>query len=51
VRPASPRRDTGGRAPDAARELDDVYLVLLRREADGGWCISHLMWHPAARPD
>jgi uncharacterized protein (TIGR02246 family) len=30
-----------------ALELDDVYLMVLRREEDGGWRISHLMWHPA----
>jgi uncharacterized protein (TIGR02246 family) len=32
------------------RALDDVYLMVLRREADGAWRISHLMWHPGAGP-
>ena len=32
------------------RALDDVYLMLLRREADGAWRISHLAWHPGAGP-
>jgi uncharacterized protein (TIGR02246 family) len=27
------------------RRLDDTYLMLLRREKDGVWRISHLMWH------
>lgn len=30
------------------RELDDVYLMLLRREKDGAWRISHLIWHRAS---
>ena len=30
------------------RVLDDVYLMLLAREADGSWRITHLMWHRAA---
>jgi ketosteroid isomerase-like protein len=33
----------GGRS----RELDDVYLMLLRQEG-GDWKISRLMWHPAS---
>jgi hypothetical protein len=37
-----------GSAP--ARELDDVYLMLLRRDPDGAWRISHLMWHRASSP-
>ena len=32
------------------RELDDAYLMVLRREPDGEWRISHLMWHRAAAP-
>ena len=35
----------GGRS----RELDDVYLMILRRTA-GGWKIARLMWHPAHGP-
>jgi len=31
-----------------ARELDDTYLMLLRRERGGEWRISHLMWHRAS---
>jgi len=27
--------------------LDDVYVMLLRREADGRWLITHLIWHRA----
>ena len=38
-----------GRGSDTARPLDDVYLMLLRRDEDGTWRISHLMWHPASR--
>jgi len=30
------------------RDLDDAYLMLLRREADGAWRISHLIWHRAS---
>ena len=37
------------RGAGESRALDDVYLMLLRREADGAWRISHLMWH-RARP-
>jgi uncharacterized protein (TIGR02246 family) len=33
----------------AARDLDGAYLMLLRREADGAWRISHLMWHRRSR--
>jgi len=33
-----------------ARELDDAYLMMLRREGDGEWRISHLMWHRASAP-
>lgn len=36
----------GGRS----RELDDVYLMVLRREAGGDWKIARLMWHPAHKP-
>lgn len=36
-------RDSGG-----DRALDDVYLMLLRREAEGAWRISHLIWHRAS---
>lgn len=32
------------------RELDDGYLMLLRRESDGAWRISHLIWHPGGGP-
>lgn len=40
------RLTSRGSAP--SRALDDVYLMLLRREADGSWRISHLMWHRAS---
>jgi ketosteroid isomerase-like protein len=36
----------GGRS----RELDDVYLMVLRRDAGGDWKIARLMWHPAHAP-
>jgi len=42
------------RAEALPRELDDVYLMLLRRAPDGAWRISHLIWHrasPAPRGD
>jgi ketosteroid isomerase-like protein len=28
--------------------LDDVYLMLLRRDEKGAWRITHLMWHRAS---
>jgi uncharacterized protein (TIGR02246 family) len=31
----------------ADRALDDAYIMMLRRGADGRWRISHLMWHRA----
>jgi uncharacterized protein (TIGR02246 family) len=34
-----------GRGGAADRLLDDVYVMLLRREAEGTWRISHLIWH------
>lgn len=37
---------TGGRS----RELDDVYLMVLRRDPGGDWKIARLMWHPAHGP-
>ena len=47
------RGHNGGRVVDratgAARDLDDAYLMLLRREGDGAWRISHLMWHRRSR--
>jgi ketosteroid isomerase-like protein len=42
-----------GRAGGAARELDDVFVMLLRRTANGAFRISHLVWHrgsPEKRP-
>ena len=36
----------GGRS----RELDDVYLMVVRRDAGGDWKIARLMWHPAHKP-
>jgi uncharacterized protein (TIGR02246 family) len=33
------------RASGEARLLDDVFVMLLRRESDGVWRISHLIWH------
>lgn len=35
----------GGRS----RELDDVYLMVLRRGEDG-WKVARLIWHPAHKP-
>ncbi len=32
------------RGEGAPRDLDDDYLMVLRREADGVWRISHLIW-------
>ena len=28
------------------KQVDDVYLMVLRRETGGDWKISRLMWHP-----
>jgi uncharacterized protein (TIGR02246 family) len=36
----------GGRS----RELDDVYLMVLRR-GGGDWKVARLMWHPAHGPE
>jgi len=36
------------RGAGAARILNDIYLMLLRRDETGAWRISHLMWHPAS---
>jgi ketosteroid isomerase-like protein len=36
------------RAGGGARELDDVFVMLLRRAADGALRISHLVWHRAS---
>ena len=33
-----------------SRALNDVYLMLLRRDAGGAWRITHLVWHPAGPP-
>jgi ketosteroid isomerase-like protein len=42
-------RNGGGLRPAGTtgplRELDDTYLMLLRKGEDGKWRISHLMWH------
>ena len=41
-------RNTGrllSRDGAGARDLDDVYLMVLRRGGDGRWQISQLMWH------
>lgn len=47
------RGHTGGwlvsRIGGRSRELDDVYLMILRR-AEGGWRIARLMWHSAHGP-
>jgi uncharacterized protein (TIGR02246 family) len=50
------RGQNGGRLVPRAggnpRDLNDVYLMLLRRDAGAGWRISHLIWHPAeSKPD
>ena len=39
------------RAGGAARALDDVFVMLLRRAADGAFRISHLVWHRASAPE
>jgi hypothetical protein len=36
------------RAGGAARELDDVFVMLLRRGTGGAFRISHLIWHRAS---
>jgi hypothetical protein len=36
------------RAGGASRELDDVFVMLLRRGAAGAFRISHLIWHRAS---
>jgi uncharacterized protein (TIGR02246 family) len=36
------------RANGAARELDDAFVMLLRRGTDGAFRISHLIWHRAS---
>jgi uncharacterized protein (TIGR02246 family) len=33
------------RGSPEVRMLDDVYVMLLRRDANGAWLISHLIWH------
>jgi len=38
------------RAGGAVRELDDSFLMLLRRGSDGAFRISHLIWHRASAP-
>ena len=37
-----------GRDGRESRRLDDVYLMVLRREGANGWLISRLIWHPAS---
>jgi len=39
------------RAGGGTRALDDDWLMQLRRDADGTWRITHLMWHPAGAGD
>lgn len=36
------------RSQQSTRQLDDAYLMLLRRDENGRWRISHLMWHAAS---
>jgi ketosteroid isomerase-like protein len=36
------------RAGGAGRELDDVFVMLLRRATGGSFRISHLIWHRAS---
>jgi uncharacterized protein (TIGR02246 family) len=38
------------RGAGPSRELDDVYVMRLRRGKDSAWRISHLMWHRASPP-
>ena len=40
-----------GRGQQSSRTLNDVYIMLLRLDADGSWRISHLMWHAASLPE
>lgn len=48
------RGHNGGRlvgiGTNASRDLDDVYLMMLRRNQNGVWRISHLIWHRASSP-
>lgn len=43
------RGHNGGRAvfrdSNEVRIIDDAYVMLLRREGDGAWRITHLIWH------
>ena len=39
-----------GTGTNASRDLDDVYLMILRRNRKGVWRISHLIWHRASSP-
>jgi uncharacterized protein (TIGR02246 family) len=38
------------RGPGEVRVLDDAFVMLLRREPDGAWRISHLIWHRQSQP-
>lgn len=38
------------RASGEIRTLDDAFIMLLRLEPDGGWRISHLIWHRQSDP-
>ena len=38
------------RAGGEARQLSDVYLMILRRATAGSWQIARLIWHPGAAP-
>jgi len=37
-----------GTGSQPSRKLDDVYLMILRRDRRGDWRIAELMWHPAS---
>jgi len=44
-------RNTGTMRPISGgpeRQLNDVFLMVLRRAADGEWRIARLIWHPGA---
>lgn len=35
------------RAGGTVRNLNDAYVMVLKRQSDGSWKIARLMWHPA----
>lgn len=39
-----------GREGGRSRQLDDVYVMVLRRDDTAGWRIHSLIWHPTSGP-